>query len=54
MKKPEFEIIKFNDELNTHVISCPRFCESDCGVVCSGGDCHAECVSYCITDCPWD
>lgn len=56
MKKPEFEIIKFNDELNTHVVSCIQFCTSDCSAVCGAGDCDAECVGYCPFDggCPWN
>ncbi len=49
MQKPEFEVIRLNEEMNT-VASCDAYCTSDCGV--NEPFCFAECVSY-EEDCPW-
>ena len=53
MLKPECEVIRLGDSfLNTS--SCTGVCYQDCGVVCLGADCDAECVNYDPLNCPYD
>lgn len=53
MQRPEIEVIRLDASILV-TASCPDFCTKDCSAVCGAGDCEAECVGYCKTDCVWD